>query len=218
MEDGPYIVTGNVPLSEKIIVPKGKGYVYEEGRTLPQSESYALCRCGKSAIMPFCDGAHTHVDFRGKETASQKLYRDRAVKIEGADLDLMDDDRCAFARFCHRENGNAWELAEKSDISDNKAEAIQAACDCPTGRLIALEKDGTVHEHAYEPAIDILQDPEKAVSSGIFVKGGIPIESADGTMYETRNRAVLCRCGQSHNKPFCDATHVVVDFIDGQKE
>jgi CDGSH-type Zn-finger protein len=111
-----------------------------------------------------------------------------------------------------------WELAEKSGDPDNKAEAVRAACDCPTGRLTALEKDGSAHEHAYEPSIDILQDPEKAVSSGIFVKGGIPIEAADGTMYETRNRAVLCRCGQSRNKPFCDATHVVVDFIDGQNE
>ncbi|OPX90059.1 MAG: hypothetical protein A4E53_01274 [Pelotomaculum sp. PtaB.Bin104] len=34
---GPYIVSGNVPLYEKIIVPKGRGYEFKAGRELPQS-------------------------------------------------------------------------------------------------------------------------------------------------------------------------------------
>ncbi|MEA4816345.1 MAG: CDGSH iron-sulfur domain-containing protein [Lachnospiraceae bacterium] len=33
-------------------------------------------------------------------------------------------------------------------------------------------------------------------------------------MYETRNRVVLCRCGKSRNKPFCDAAHVLVRYLD----
>ncbi|MPM06268.1 hypothetical protein SDC9_52567 [bioreactor metagenome] len=32
IKDGHYWVTGNVPLSEKIITPKGKGYEFKEGR------------------------------------------------------------------------------------------------------------------------------------------------------------------------------------------
>ena len=36
MKDGPYIVSGSVPISEKIIIPRGKGYVYEDGEPLPQ--------------------------------------------------------------------------------------------------------------------------------------------------------------------------------------
>jgi CDGSH-type Zn-finger protein len=39
------------------------------------------------------------------------------------------------------------------------------------------------------------------------VKGGIPVESSDGTMYDVRNRVTLCRCGRSMNKPFCDGGH-----------
>lgn len=31
-KNGPYIVTGNVKLSEKIITSKGKTYEYKEGR------------------------------------------------------------------------------------------------------------------------------------------------------------------------------------------
>ena len=62
IKDGPYLVTGKIALKEKIIVPNGEGYLYEDGRELPQSEQYALCRCGKSKNPPFCDGTHTHIE------------------------------------------------------------------------------------------------------------------------------------------------------------
>jgi CDGSH-type Zn-finger protein len=35
------------------------GDVIEPGRA-----TVALCRCGKSAIKPFCDGTHNVIDFR----------------------------------------------------------------------------------------------------------------------------------------------------------
>ncbi|MGE4353774.1 MAG: CDGSH iron-sulfur domain-containing protein [Oscillospiraceae bacterium] len=138
--------------------------------------------------------------------------------MEGPGVDLLDDNRCAFARFCHRKNGDAWELTQNSDIEENRAEAIKAASDCPAGRLTSVDKDGTEHEPVYAPSIDIIQDPERDVSGGIFVKGHVPIESADGTMYESRNRAVLCRCGKSRNKPFCDAAHVVIKYRDNERQ
>ena len=215
IKDGPYYVTGNVPLSEKIIVPEGKGYVYKEGRELPQAEEYYLCRCGKSKNAPFCDGSHVKTGFVGTETASRARYSDRAYLFEGPSLDLMDDDRCAFARFCHSDKGKVWELVENSDKEEYREKAIKAANDCPTGRLTIIDKKtGKAIEPEYEPSIEILQDPEQGVSAGLFVKGNIPIESADGEVYETRSRVVLCRCGKSRNKPFCDAAHVSYGYSD----
>ena len=214
IKDGPYVVSGGVPLAEKVIVPKGKGYVYEDGREMPQFESYALCRCGKSQNPPFCDGFHEKNKFDGSETASKRNYEDRAKVMESKNLDLYDDNRCAYARFCHREEGNVWELTESSGNPIFRKEAIIAASECPAGRLVAKDKDGNAFEPEYEPSIDILQDPECRASGGIFVKGNIPIESADGTTYEVRNRVVLCRCGRSTNMPFCDATHVGIKYSD----
>lgn len=214
LKDGPYLVTGGVPLYESVITPKGNGYEYKPGRPLPQRETYTLCRCGHTSTPPFCDGSHARHGFSGEETADRSDYSKRATKLEGAGLDLLDDGRCAFARFCHRETGDAWELSEDSDTPYNKSEAIIAANECPAGRLTAVEKDGKVHEPDYSPAVEILQDPEEEVSAGIFVKGGIPIESADGTTYEIRNRVVLCRCGFSRNKPFCDMQHIVEGFLE----
>ena len=214
IKNGPYIVTGNVPLYEKIIMPKGRGYEYKAGRELPQAEEYHLCRCGKSKNAPFCDGSHEKTRFVSTETASRDKYEDRADLYDGEDIDLLDDNRCAFARFCHTELGKTWALLEDSDKKEYRNAAIKSASDCPAGRLTAIDKTGKAIEPKYEPSIDILQDPEREVSSGIFVKGNIPIESADGHIYEIRNRVALCRCGKSMDKPFCDATHVSIEFLD----
>ena len=214
LRNGPYIVSGNIPLSEKIIIQKNEINEYKEGRDLPQSEEYALCRCGQSKTAPFCDGSHIKIGFIGTETASKDKYEDRAELLKGPRIDLLDDNRCAFARFCHKEDGRVWELTLNSDDPKCKEEAIGAACDCPAGRLVALDKTGKVIEHDYKPSIEIIQDPEKESSAGIFVKGNIPIESSDGQTYEIRNRAALCRCGKSENKPFCDARHVKIKFSD----
>lgn len=214
IKNGPYLVTGNVPLSEKIIVPKGKIYEYQNGRQFPQAEEYALCRCGQTKKAPFCDNSHEKIGFIGVEKASRETFEDRAEMIEGPDLDLLDDQRCALARFCHRKDGNVWELTENSDNPHYRAEAIIAASECPAGRLVAYDKTGKPIEPKYDPAIEILQDSEKEVSGPIFVKGNIPIEASDGYVYEIRNRVTLCRCGKSRNSPFCDATHISIKFLD----
>ena len=201
-------------MSERVIIPKGKVYEFEDGRKLPQTEQYALCRCGKSKNAPFCDGSHVKTNFDGTEKASREKFEDRAELIEGPDLDLLDDNRCAYARFCHKEDGQVWELTEESDNPEYRVEAIQAASECPAGRLVAYDKTGKAIEPKYEPSIEILQDPSEEACGPIFVKGNISIESSDGRTYEIRNRVTLCRCGESRNMPFCDATHISIKFSD----
>ena len=77
-----------------------------------------------------------------------------------------------------------------------------------SGRLLVWDKDGNPIEPELEPSIELVEDPSKGVSGPLWVRGGIPIESADGTTYEIRNRITLCRCGKSENKPFCDGIHL----------
>jgi CDGSH-type Zn-finger protein len=52
-EDGPLVVRGDFELR----TPDG-------ARIDPGRGTVALCRCGKSAIKPFCDGTHRLVGFR----------------------------------------------------------------------------------------------------------------------------------------------------------
>ncbi|GII20408.1 hypothetical protein Pme01_00050 [Planosporangium mesophilum] len=52
-EDGPLLLRGNFTL------------VTQDGETIePGRATVALCRCGKSAIKPFCDGTHKVIGFR----------------------------------------------------------------------------------------------------------------------------------------------------------
>jgi CDGSH-type Zn-finger protein len=214
IKSGPYLVTGGVPLREKIITPAGHGYKLIEGRELPQSETYSLCRCGRSNNAPFCDGTHSAVNFSGRETASKDSFLDRAELFEGYSIDLLDDGRCAFFRFCHTNDGDVWSLTQDSDNKRTRELAIKTAGECLSGRLVAQSKDGSELEPQLRPEIVIIQDPERGVSSSIVLTGGIPVESQDGHVYEVRNRAALCRCGRSGDTPFCDASHISYMYRD----
>ena len=143
---------------------------------------------------------------------------DQAEQIEGPDLVLSDAEAlCAGARMCHRKSGT-WNLTKASDKPKLREIAIQEACDCPSGRLVALDKKTRKPiEPELEPSLSLVEDPQAGVSGPIWVKGGVPIESSDGSKYEARNRVTLCRCGKSSNKPFCDGTHISSKFSDGDK-
>ena len=214
--NGPYVVNGGVELTEQAIVPVGGHLEYRTVRTFPEQETYALCRCGRTSTPPFCDGAHVSSGFDGREVASREPFDERADVYPGQGVTLLDDNRCAFARFCHREDGDVWTLTELSADERLKREAVQASSDCPAGRLVHVDtEEGTVCEPRLDPSIALLEDPQEGVSGPLFVRGGIALIGADGCAYEMRNRYALCRCGASRNKPFCDAMHVTVGYQDG---
>lgn len=215
IKDGPYRVTGAVPLRERIITKSGQTeVVFQEGRILPQNEAYSLCRCGKSRKAPFCDGTHRAINFDGTETASRKPFAERASRICGPTMDVLDDGRCAFARFCHSDRGKIGRLIRSPEGPEDDAAALKCVQECPAGRLVAYDKDGHELEPELEPEIALVKDPENAVCGPIYVQGRIPLEAADGTLYEVRNRYTLCRCGTSGIKPFCDARHVAAKFTE----
>jgi CDGSH-type Zn-finger protein len=62
-------------------------------------------------------------------------------------------------------------------------------------------------EPQLEKSIGLIEDPSKGVDGPFWVRGGIPVYSAEWELYEIRNRMTLCRCGKSANKPFCDSSH-----------
>lgn len=217
-ENGPYMVHGNVPLTEDAICPSedNSHLEYHRVREFETKETYALCRCGHSKHMPFCDGTHAKIDFDGTETADRTPYLQRVGEYPGPELDLLDDNRCAFARLCHRNGVEVWTLTEEASDEKSGRQAVGGSWNCPTGRLEHHNPEsGDVYEQTLEPGITILEDPQEGASGPLFVHGGIPLIGANGEQYEIRNRYALCRCGASTNKPFCDAMHVTIGYNDG---
>jgi CDGSH-type Zn-finger protein len=206
-DDGPYLVTGGVPLVRMIIENDSHGdpCLWREVERYPQRERYALCRCGKSRATPYCDGAHTMQRFNGAETASRERYLENVKEYVGPELKLTDKpELCVGAGFCVRDAG-IWNLTVHSDRPRFREIAIEEAADCPSGRLVVWDTRGNPIEPAYEPSIVITQH-EDGTPGALWIRGEIAIESADGVLYETRNRVTLCRCGESRNKPLCDGS------------
>jgi CDGSH-type Zn-finger protein len=67
--DGPLIVRG------QFVITAMDGQPIPAGR-----ETVALCRCGRSAIKPFCDGSHARTGFR----AADRPPAWRSVPDDGA--------------------------------------------------------------------------------------------------------------------------------------
>lgn len=210
-KNGPYLVSGSIPLIGKEICNDDEGYcrTWKEVARYPVRDSYALCRCGQSKNKPYCDGTHASVHFDGTEHAGNETYLRHPKTIHGPTLELADvEDLCTHARFCMRAGG-IWNLTRQSDIAEARDTAIEEACNCPSGRLVIRDrKSGDVIEPELEKSIVVIEYPHRHEHGPLWVRGGIPVESADGKQYTVRNRVTLCRCGKSGNKPFCDGRHV----------
>jgi len=208
-KDGPYLVSGAIPLADWVVRTDAQNCPrrWRETRGYPVQETYALCRCGRSGNRPFCDGTHTRIGFDGAETAGAEVYLDQAEAATGPELDLTDvHPLCVHAGFCDRAGGT-WSLVERSDDPRARRIALEEVHCCPSGRLAAWDKQGQRLEPELQPSIGVVTD-QHGVGGPLWVRGGIPIESADGHPYEVRNRVTLCRCGKSANKPFCDGRHL----------
>jgi CDGSH-type Zn-finger protein len=59
-ENGPYVIQGAV----KVLDHLGNEFVIPPGK-----DTVALCRCGRSAKKPFCDGSHRQCGFLAPELA-----------------------------------------------------------------------------------------------------------------------------------------------------
>ncbi|MDA4134187.1 MAG: CDGSH iron-sulfur domain-containing protein [Thaumarchaeota archaeon] len=220
-KDGPYLVSGGVPLSMQIITPNEDGLSWEwkEAKTFRTGRSYSLCRCGHSKNKPFCDDTHMKIGFDGTERATRQPFARQSEVFDGPALTLNDaEDLCAFARFCDP-GGKIWSLVAESDDPEARKLAIREAAHCPAGRLVVHDKRTKEEIEPKLPlSIGVIEDPALGCSGPLWVRGGITVESENGIPYERRNRVALCRCGASSNMPFCNGSHASIRFRDGLVE
>jgi CDGSH-type Zn-finger protein len=81
---------------------------------------------------------------------------------------------------------------------------------CPSGALHFERKDGG----AAEP-IPVQNIIIPTVNGPLYVRGNIRITTNVTNGVELQDtRLALCRCGASGNKPFCDNSHLQVEFQD----
>jgi uncharacterized Fe-S cluster protein YjdI len=87
------------------------------------------------------------------------------------------------------------------------ADEVEAAVAlCPSGALSARRLGAPAVKRAARFAV-------RASENGpLLLSGGVRILDAEGNLLYEGERAALCRCGGSNNKPFCDGTHKTNGF------
>ena len=207
-KNGPYLVTNvaavRTPLGEKLTLP-------------PQ---LALCRCGASAMKPFCDGTEVTIGFT--DDKDPKRVPDQRDTYPGEQVTIFDNRGiCQHSGLCTDRLATAFRTKEEPFVAPSGGrmdQLIQAVRDCPSGALsLAFDnveaRDLTDWHGTREQAIEITQDGPYRVT------GSVPLTDASGADVpraagSSREHYALCRCGHSQNKPFCSGMHWYVDFRD----
>lgn len=189
-ENGPLVVTGVTRMTDA------------DG-DVAVKEVMALCRCGASKSKPFCDGSHNAAGFESR--GGKPSGRDRIITYEGATVSVNYKPLlCSHAAECGRLAKAAFNPAMKPWVQpDNvlvaEVEAVVAAC--PSGALSLAPQDGAVeHRSTDRAAIHIQRHGPYWVQD---IAPPVPMLAEGGT----DTKYVLCRCGLSGNKPFCDGSH-----------
>ena len=208
-DKGPYMVSGEIPLTAKTPVMSEHGEPLT-WKTSPSTETrarYALCRCGASGNKPFCDGTHASTDWDSTERTTDETYAQRAKSYGGEGIEIFDDrPTCVHAGFCGNKVTNVWKMAAETGDSRIRAEAIAMIERCPSGAL-SYAIDGDVIEPDLPAEISVIPD------GPLWVSGSIEVQRSNAEPLEKRNRVTLCRCGQSENKPLCDGSHKEFGFV-----
>ena len=211
---GPYVVEGNIPLVKKtqIVSEFGEPLNWKKDGEIPHPETYELCRCGHSKDKPFCDGAHSEVNFDGAESAPVNTFAERAkVDDRGEGIVVKSDfSLCMNSGFCGNRLTKIRKMMLETAEPKIRAEIMAMIDRCPSGTY-TYAMDKVSQDVEADLPVQISQPVEITqhgpIEGPLWVTGNIEILRADGQPFEMRNRVTLCNCGASGIKPLCDGTH-----------
>jgi CDGSH-type Zn-finger protein len=174
-----------------------------DGQDMELKPVMGLCRCGQSANKPYCDGSHKRADFDGSSTdnaAHQKVFSYIGTEIDVHYSKLL----CSHAAECGRLAGAIFDTSQKPWIQPDKgtvAQIKEVVHACPSGALrYSVKGEKPRHLVADNAGISVQKD-------GPYWVQNIPLEGDGNGPDGTEKKYVLCRCGQSNNKPYCDGSH-----------
>ena len=127
-------------------------------------------------------------------TPDGPLYVSGDVELVGADESTRQEYRLALCRCGASEN---------KPFCDNAHQKIN------------FEADGQVADNQAETQVTAIEGKlsiKPFPNGALVLQGNFEIQSDDGTPAFRGNNAVLCRCGASKNKPFCDMSHKDINF------
>ncbi|ABR49871.1 protein of unknown function DUF1271 [Alkaliphilus metalliredigens QYMF] len=196
------IFTNNSPF----YLVHGKNVTDGEGNPIKVKAVTALCRCGESTSMPYCDNQHEKNKLNTKK--SDERAPDKWKSYKGENITIhFNLGLCCHVASCIKGLPSVFNVDERPWINADGGtteEIIQIISKCPSGAL-TYTKDGRFYSD-FEKDIHI-----KIMKNGpIVVSGAVELIDDLESMQElkARKRYTLCRCNNSKNKPFCDGSHI----------
>jgi uncharacterized Fe-S cluster protein YjdI len=137
---------------------------------------------------------------------SVRSTRDRVMKEYATDEIVVEWEPrlCYHSRNCVRSLPEVFDETRRPWVTIDAATADEvetAVALCPSGALRTRRLGGEAREREQHLQICASAD------GPLLVSGGVTIVAANGDVLFEGERAALCRCGGSSNKPFCDGTH-----------
>lgn len=169
------------------------------GERIEASGDVYLCRCGESANMPFCDGSHKPAGFTGENPARElqevRVWEGRTIKT------FFNPNACMHVFYC--KPLKALREAELGGDDAAAAEIAKVVDSCPSGALRweAADAVGATPRVAQGGHVEVMEGGEVRLLGAYECENFSLMEGMDG------ERATLCRCGRSKNKPWCDGRH-----------
>jgi uncharacterized Fe-S cluster protein YjdI len=119
-------------------------------------------------------------------------------------------DACIHSAICVNGLGDVFQPKEKPWIKINAASTaalVKQVKACPSGALsYYMNGENNKAAESLDTKVEVLED------GPLLVYGTLKVTHKDGRE-ETKNKTTaFCRCGASHNKPYCDGTHVKDGF------
>jgi uncharacterized Fe-S cluster protein YjdI len=132
--------------------------------------------------------------------------RDRVSKEYATDEIVVEWEPrlCYHSQNCVRSLPQVFDSTRRPWVKVDAASADEveaAVARCPSGAL-RTRRVGAPAKRPEQP-LEVCASE----NGPLLVTGDVRILDADGAVVYEGERAALCRCGGSQNKPFCDGTH-----------
>nr|WP_321231747.1 (4Fe-4S)-binding protein [uncultured Psychroserpens sp.] len=119
-------------------------------------------------------------------------------------------EKCIHSAICVKGLGDVFQPKErpwiKIDAASTEALVTQVKA-CPSGAL-GYYMNGEDNEEA-----QVLETKVEVLENGpLLVYGTLKVTHKDGHQEIKNKTTAFCRCGASHNKPYCDGAHVKDGF------
>lgn len=118
-------------------------------------------------------------------------------------------------RLCYHSQNCVRSLPQVFDDSRRPWVKVDAATADEVEAAVALCPSGALRTRrvAAQPPSPAKSTEVRASANGpLLVSGSVRIRDAEGNLLFEGEKAALCRCGGSSNKPFCDGTHKTNGF------